>query len=286
MEVFNPKDAITEALAQYAPLQQQITSSLPNLDDYIINGCWDDSGYDAAKRALRDAKRVATAIDTKRKELKAVALEYGRAVDGKAKELTMLCEPTIGTLNTRIASVDMEREKIKQAKRHERQQQLAEAGYEYAFSAYRVGDQIVHAGAIDDCTAEEWQGIIDRGVEASQRVRQELQAREDERRELEAQRKELEAQRRELDAQRAELDKVVFTEQAATRTPQAATGTPPTPQAADFWGQEASHDIAPATKPAEPYTAGFDACRSLCIAIVSKGGKRSEIIAAIESLQP
>jgi hypothetical protein len=259
---------ITQALAEYKPIEAEIQKSLPNTDDYLINGVFDDDGYKAAKSALRQAKSVVSSIETKRKELKAIALEYGRAVDGKAKELAEVCQPTINTLSERIAAVDMEKERLRNEQRDKRTKELIAAGYEYVHGAYRIGDQVVHTSAIDSASDEDWAGIIERGKEAAERVRLETERLAKERAALEAERAALEAERAALAKERLE---------SAPQPEPAAPTAPAASIPAEF--------ISSAT-PSKEYIDGFNACRTLCIEIVKRSTQRRQIISDITDLEP
>jgi len=271
------QDAINNALDQYKPLEAQVASALPNVAEYPINGVWDDSGYTAAKKALRQAKAVATDIDKKRKELKAVALEYGRAVDAEAKRLTELCAPTITTLEQRIAGVDMEKERLRNEKRQRRAAELVESGYEFSAGAYRVGNEIIHTAAIDDATDGDWIGILARGRAEREKVDAEKQRQEQDRIELERERQRLAKERAEMERERAELAALRAINDVAKAEPVHVPTPAPVPPSAP---------TAVPAPPAEPYCVGFDACRSLCIEIISRESSRSAMIALITQLQP
>lgn len=268
---FTATNAITEALAEYKPIERQISDALPNTENYIINGVWDENGYKAAKSALRDAKKVAREIESKRKELKAIALEYGRAVDNEAKRLIELCNPTISTLERRIANVEMEREKIKHEKRHKRHQELISAGFEFSVGAYRIGSEVVYPTAIDDANEDDWKGILDRGKEAKIKVDQQRAKEQAERQALAEARRKIEAKLAQLQKMRREA---VDAQRADEPTAAQSTSTPPT-------YTEPSVEVS-AEPTREPYAAGFDACRTLSIEAVRTIKNRADIIKAIE----
>jgi hypothetical protein len=253
-----------QELVKYDEIAQQIKQQLPNVDDYVINGVWDENGYEAAKRAYRDTRKLANAIDNRRKEIKAPILEAGRAVDARAKELYEICKPVEDELSRRIASVDMEREAIKRAKRKQREADLLGAGYEYSVGAYRIGDQVVVAEAIDEASNDEWQGIIERGKAAAERVREEREKQRKEREELE-----------ELRREKAKLElEIAAAKEPVVSAPEPEPEPKPQPQP------------QPQPEPQiDPYASGFDACRTLCIEIVKVTSSRRDIIAEIENLQ-
>jgi hypothetical protein len=71
-----------EALAQYRKEFLPLT----------IKGLNDEEGYEKAKTARLFIEGVRVNIEKKRVELKASALEYGRAVDAEAKRITVAIE--------------------------------------------------------------------------------------------------------------------------------------------------------------------------------------------------
>ena len=267
-------------LAKFDHIAAEIKSNLPKVDDYVINGVWDDNGIDAAKAAHRRVRGLVNDIERTRKAIKEPIIAAGKAVDERARELVALTEPTDHELKRRIADIEMQREAIKQAKRHERTQQLTAAGFTFSEGAYRVGDQVVVASAIDDATDEEWTGIIQRGEAAAERVRQERAAMEAERERIRLEREQLEAEKRELEKLRRSMASVntedaapeVFdepAEQAAEHAPEVTAQVMP----------EHSHLVT------DEYRAGFDACRTLAISIVKKCAKKSEMIQMLDELE-
>ena len=104
-------DAIKAEAAQYALL--------------TIAGLDDKEGFRAVKEGRLKLKKTRTAIENRRKELKAGALEYGRKVDAVAKELTDLIEPAEKTLakieNDHVTAL----ERIEQQKLDDRMEKLA-----------------------------------------------------------------------------------------------------------------------------------------------------------------
>lgn len=259
---------ITQALAEYKPLEANISNALPKVDEIVINGTWDENGYKSAKAALRQAKSVRKSIDEKRKQLKAVALEYSRAVDSEGNRLMALCDPTITEIEQRIAAIDVERERIKNEQRTRRAAELTEAGFTFSLGAYRIGAEIVHPSAIDDADESDWALILQRGHNEAERVKAEAERIAKERAELQRQQEELNREREKLARERAEAERAA----APVSEPK------PTPVERVFF--------TPQNKPSAEYIAGYNACRSLCIAIVGKYGKRSEMVDAINNLEP
>lgn len=259
-------ETIKQALAQYDEVEAQLRSSLPNTSEYVINGIWDDDGYKAAKSALRTTKQLRSSIEAKRKELKAIALEYGRAVDGKAKELTEIVNEPIGDLESKIAAIDNEKERLRNERRNERTKELTAAGYEFSAGAYRVGAEIVHPTAIDDADDDDWQRILERGAKAK--------AEQEER-----QRKEAEERERLLKVEqenarlRRELEQA---QRMAAQEPEPQPKPAPAPEP----------EPAPQPKRSESYEAGFSAAQTLAIEIVGRAKTRKDMLDEISVLKP
>lgn len=85
-----------------------------------IDGIADKEGYLAVHEARMEVKRIRVAVEKKRVDLKADALEYGRRVDAEAKRITALLEPIEKHLESEEARIDQERERIKREAEMER----------------------------------------------------------------------------------------------------------------------------------------------------------------------
>lgn len=73
----------------------------------------DTEGYTEVSKALRFVVSRRTAVEDKRKELKADSLAYGRAVDARAKEITEMLSPIELHLKAEKDRIDEEKEQIK-----------------------------------------------------------------------------------------------------------------------------------------------------------------------------
>jgi len=91
--------AVAELSKEFLPLK--ITS----IDDV--------EGYTEVSKALRFIVSKRTAVEDKRKELKADSLAYGRAVDARAKEITEMLSPIELHLKSEKDRIDAEKEEIK-----------------------------------------------------------------------------------------------------------------------------------------------------------------------------
>lgn len=101
-------DAKSISHATYQIDIEQVKKTVASYALLDVSGPTDKSGMKAVREARLELRRIRTAIETRRKELKAGSLEYGRRVDEVAKELTSLVEPTETLLDEREKSVERE----------------------------------------------------------------------------------------------------------------------------------------------------------------------------------
>jgi hypothetical protein len=104
-----------------------------------INGLDDVDGYKAVSDALKFVVKKRTSIEEKRKELKADSLAYGKAVDARAKEITLMLSPIEQHLREQKEQVDAELLRIEEAKEAEKQK-VMEARHK---SLLDVGMQLI-----------------------------------------------------------------------------------------------------------------------------------------------
>ena len=86
-----------------------------------IQSVEDKEGYSEVTKALRFIVSKRTAVEDKRKELKADSLAYGRAVDARAKEITALLEPIESHLKDEKNRIDTVIEKLKAEEEEKKQ---------------------------------------------------------------------------------------------------------------------------------------------------------------------
>jgi hypothetical protein len=108
--------AVNELAKEFMPLKIQ------SLDD--------KDGYNEVYKALRFIVSKRTAVEEKRKELKADSLAYGRAVDARAKEITSMLEPIESHLKNEKLRIDTEIERIK-AEEEEKNKMLSIIGLQF-----------------------------------------------------------------------------------------------------------------------------------------------------------
>jgi hypothetical protein len=80
----------------------------------------DTEGYSEVSKALRFMISKRTAVEDKRKELKADSLAYGRAVDAKAKQITEMLQPIESHLKSEKERIDSEKDLIRKREEEEK----------------------------------------------------------------------------------------------------------------------------------------------------------------------
>ena len=140
--------------------------------DLKIGGTDDKAGYQMVQSARLDLKADRVAIENRRKELKAGALEYGRQVDGTAKELMAPIVEREKQLqaeedahNKAVEEIKREEQAGKQAKLYNRIEKLREQGCS------------IHPMVVEEWTDEEFEKQLADATEAC-RVRKEAEEQE------------------------------------------------------------------------------------------------------------
>lgn len=156
-------------------------------------------GYKEGTSSLREVVSTRTAIDAKRAELKAPALEYGRKVDAAAKAATALLAPLEKILRDKKDAVDNERQRKLDAIKADEDRRIAEA------EQRRQAEQAAKIKA--DREAEEARLRADREKLDAERAELDA-ARERQRQEQRDAQAKIDAARRELEqAQQRERDR-------------------------------------------------------------------------------
>jgi hypothetical protein len=84
----------------------------------------DREGYEKVSKALRFVVGKRTAVEDKRKELKADSLKFGQAVDGRAKEIAALLAPIETHLKTLKDGIDSQVKEIEAKKERDRLEKI------------------------------------------------------------------------------------------------------------------------------------------------------------------
>lgn len=208
---FNQRaEEIASLAEQYLPLK--------------IHGLEDRKGYELVHAARMNLVKFRTAIEAKRKELKADSLEYGRQVDAAAKVMTAQIAPIEAHLEAEESVVIAERDRVKReaelakaAALQKRMDALAEAGA--TINSFLVEGMTEPQFAETLAKAQEAKAERERLAEAErQRIAAEAEARRLEAEALAKERAELAAQRK---AQEAEATAFAERQAAITRQQEA-----------------------------------------------------------------
>lgn len=136
--------------------------------------------YELVRSTIAECRSLRVAVEKRRKDLKADALEWGRVVDSEAKRITVALEEIEKPLQSAKDAVDAERERVRREKEEAIRRQIEEAA-----AAKRA--------------AEEARLKAERDAEEARLA--------EERKALEAERAKLEAEREKIEAERAAAEK-------------------------------------------------------------------------------
>ena len=123
----NPKLEIPQSLIKVNSIEEVIQNEIKKFDvketdidtaveaygKLKIIGIDDKEGYDAVYQARVVFRNMRTAIEERRKELKADSLKIGRAIDVEASRLTGKFLPVEGFLVAQVKLIDNEKERLK-----------------------------------------------------------------------------------------------------------------------------------------------------------------------------
>jgi hypothetical protein len=195
----------------------------------------DTEGYAEVSKALRFVVSRRTAVEDKRKELKADSLAYGRAVDARAKEITEMLSPIELHLKSEKDRIDAEKEEIKKREEqakvaviNERSNKLIRLGGVLLMTEYvwksRINDTEISTPRINlelftDEEFEEFVGLIvkEKEVEDAQ-IKAEEERKKAEQAQLAESQKQLQEERAKFQAEQDKIKKEMddFKQQRAT----------------------------------------------------------------------
>lgn len=101
------------AAVKYDVTAETILKMKEEFQALAINGIKDREGYNACDEARKSVKKLRIAVEDRRKDLKQQALEYGRLVDEKAKDLSSQLLQIESDLYAKTNIIDEEKERIK-----------------------------------------------------------------------------------------------------------------------------------------------------------------------------
>lgn len=116
---------VTTELTKFDAVTPKIEEISAEFMPLKTNGIEDKEAYEEVKKALKVMVTTRNAVEEKRKELKADSLAFGRAVDARAKEITLMLSPIEEHLANEKKKVDEELEEIKRKEQAELQQKIS-----------------------------------------------------------------------------------------------------------------------------------------------------------------
>ena len=163
----------------------------------------DKETYNLIKDEVKLWVKTRTAIEKRRKELKADSLAYGKAVDTEAKRLQALLHPYESHLKAQIEIVDKYEADIK-AEKMRRHNQFLNNGFRYEADSgnYVYEDISYHHSTIIDVDKDEFERVFEEAISKKNAI---IEAREAEKKALEAENKRLEKAASDKEAENRKL---------------------------------------------------------------------------------
>ena len=118
------EELVSTELTKFDELVPKIEELKSQFLPLKIESLHDEEGYKEVAKALKYMVSKRTAIEEKRKELKADSLAYGRAVDARAKEITNMLQPIEYHLKSQKEEIDIQLEEIKKQEEEAKQESL------------------------------------------------------------------------------------------------------------------------------------------------------------------
>lgn len=186
--------------------------------------CATPADYELVRVSIAECRELRVAVENRRVELKADALEWGRKVDREAKRITAALESIENPLKAAKKLVDDEAERVKQEKADAIRRQMEEAAAKRreAEEARMKAERDAEEARI----AEERRKLEEEQKRLSAE-RQALQAEQDRMRAAQdaaakAEQERIDAERREIETQRRKLEQEEFERQAKIKAEQDA----------------------------------------------------------------
>jgi len=173
------KKIIDDAIASYNVSDAYLHQIVNDYQNFTILDYSNKEEIEGAKKKGREIAKIRTSIDAKRKELKAIALEYGRAVDGEAARLVNIISPIEMKFKAEIEKA----EKWEQEQERIRRQKIVDFYKENGFSEFNgklfSGDFFVDIDeSFYSLKPQMHQMLIEQGVK-SKKEREEREAEEE-----------------------------------------------------------------------------------------------------------
>ena len=194
------------------------------------------SHYDTAKEAVKKVKKLRTAIEDRRVELKQPALEYGKLVDAEAKKFTAFLLPVETHLSAEIkAADDVEAARLKMVQ-DSRIKELLAAGFKFDGIRYVATTLTVRLDHLTDMAQDAFDKILSEGSEEIRKAREEQERKDKEAADARAAaeaaikaQKAAEEQMRKMQEQLAEQQKMIDLQKSIINPTQAPAYIPGVP---------------------------------------------------------
>ena len=191
-------------LTAYQQYNGQIAIIVESYSKLTINGLDDKDGIEAVEKARKHVKKILSAVEKTRKELKADSLEYGRKVDAEAKRISGLLEPTKLRLESEEAIIQQELARIAEEKREATRKRNAERVEKFNAIRKPFVPEELYSWSDNEFDRRFESARLE--FEAAENVRKEEESRRiAEQARMQAEREELERQRKELEAEKRKM---------------------------------------------------------------------------------
>lgn len=157
---------IAKSIEQYQLPDEAIDDLREKYGALTIKDTSDKEGYKTVKEAISHLTKLRTAIGKKHKELKALPLKIGRAIDGEKNRLTELIKDIEQPLKDLRQNIDDEKEREKREKFEKRMDALFETGAQFNGSFYRAGDFAIAPHEIEKLSDKDFEYKLEQAREA------------------------------------------------------------------------------------------------------------------------
>lgn len=175
--VANATEAAKAELVKVSVTDQALAELRTQYQGLTIMGTGDKDGYKAVQQGLSHVKKIRTSVEARRKELKAPALEFGRAIDEEAKRITAALTPLEWHLRSQKEAIDEAIEAERRAVELFRIKALQENGYNVIGSFFVLGPFSIPTDGIAAMDEEQFQIHLERGKQELIRQQAEAQAK-------------------------------------------------------------------------------------------------------------
>lgn len=209
-------DAASISEKHFEVSREELKQTVEQFVGLTIQGVHDTAGLKSVRDARLALREKRCAIENRRKELKAGALDYGRKVDKVAKDLTAIVSPEEERLKALEDAIEAEKENIRKAALQKRVDALVAVDSPMPIAAIENMDDSTFADLLDVKTTifnerrererkEAEEQARREAEEAAERKRQEEEAerlRKAEEERLKAEREAIEAERKAMEEER------------------------------------------------------------------------------------